>query len=85
MSSFGAPAATGSSMGTKWCPPVGGDTDSVKPKTAFGGLLGASREQKIDKKLKKRASGGFLEETSQKARVCGRSVATAILENDAPV
>ena len=85
MSSFGAPAATGSSMGTQWCPPVGGATDPVKPKTAFGGLLGASREQKIDKKLKKRVSGGFLEETSQKACVCGRFVAAATLENDAPV
>ena len=63
----------------------GGDPISVKQKIAFGDLLGASREQKMNKKLKKRASGGFLEETSQKARVCGRSVATAILENDAPV
>ena len=72
-------------MGTKWYPQVGGDTDSVKPKTAFGGLLGASREQKIDKKLKKRASGGFLEQASQKAFVRGGFVAAAILENDAPV
>ena len=47
---------------------------------------GASREPKIDKQLKKkRASGGFLEETSQKARVREEFVATAILENDAPV
>ena len=72
-------------MGTKWYPQVGGGTNSVKPKTAFGGLLGASREQKIDKKLKKRVSGGFLEETSQKACVRGRFVAAGILENDAPV
>ena len=72
-------------MGTKRCPPVGGAADSVEPKTAFGGLLGASREQKIDKKLKKRASGRFLEETSQKARVCERFVAAVILENYAPV
>ena len=63
----------------------GGDAISVKPKIAFGDLLGARRDQKIDKKLKKCASGGFLKETSQKARVYRRFVATAILENDAPV
>ena len=64
---------------------MGGYSIYVKPKIAFAALLGASREQKIDKKLKKRASGGFLEETSQKALACERSMDTAIFENDAPV
>ena len=60
-------------------------TNSVKPKIAFGALLGASWEQKINKKLKARASGGFLEETSQKARDCERFVAVAVLENGVPM
>ena len=69
---------------TTWYPPEGCDTILGKPKITFGALLGSSH-QKISPKLKKHAFGGFLEETSQKARARRRFVAAAILENDAPV
>ena len=49
----------------------------------FGCQPGAENQQQVEQK--KRASRGFLEETSQKARVRGRFLAAAIFENYAPV